>query len=138
MTPKLDRVIETCLYVDDLDRAAEFYERVLGLTALTADARFRAYDVGGASVLLLFRRGATLETVHMPGGTIPPHDGRGPLHMALAIAADALPQWEQRLADHGVAVEGRTDWSRGGHSIYFRDPDGHLLELATPGLWRTY
>ena len=138
MTPKLDRVIETCLYVDDLDRAAQFYERVLGLAALTGDARFRAYDVGGASVLLLFRRGATLETVHMPGGTIPPHDGHGPLHMALAVTADALPQWERRLAGHGVAVEGRTDWSRGGHSIYFRDPDGHLLELATPGLWRTY
>ena len=135
---KLERVIETCLYVDDLERAARFYEQVLELELLTSDARFRAYDVGGASVLLLFRRGATLETVRMPGGTIPPHEGRGPLHMALAIAADALPQWEQRLADHGVAVEGRTDWSRGGHSIYFRDPDGHLLELATPGLWRTY
>ena len=67
---KLERVIETCLYVDDLDRAANFYERVLGLTALTSDARFRAYDVGGESVLLLFRRGATLETVRMPGGTL--------------------------------------------------------------------
>ena len=135
---KLDRVIETCLYVDDLDRGASFYEKVLGLKALTSDARFRAYDVGGQSVLLLFRRGATLETVHMPGGTIPPHDGHGPLHMAFAIAADALPQWEERLHDHGIAVEGRTDWSRGGHSIYFRDPDGHLLELATPGLWTIY
>ena len=38
----------------------------------------------------------------------------------------------------GIAIEGRTDWSRGGHSIYFRDPDGHLLELATPGLWTIY
>ena len=68
---KLDRVIETSLYVDDLDRAAKFYEQVLGLAALTSDKRFRAYDVGGQSVLLLFRRGATLETVHMPGGTFP-------------------------------------------------------------------
>jgi catechol 2,3-dioxygenase-like lactoylglutathione lyase family enzyme len=138
VTPKLDRVIETCLYVDDLDRAARFYERVLGLTALTADARFRAYDVGGKSVLLLFRRGATLETVHLPGGTIPPHDGHGPLHMAFAIAADALPHWVERLRRQDVAIEGRTEWSRGGHSIYFRDPDGHLLELATPGLWAIY
>ncbi len=138
MTPKLDRVIETCLYVDDLDRAARFYEQVLGLMALTADARFRAYDVGGKSVLLLFRRGATLETVHLPGGTIPPHDGRGPLHMAFAIAADALPHWVERLRRGDVAIEGRTEWSRGGHSIYFRDPDGHLLELATPGLWAIY
>jgi catechol 2,3-dioxygenase-like lactoylglutathione lyase family enzyme len=134
----LNRVLETALYVDDLERAARFYERVLGLKALTSDARFRAYDVGGTSVLLLFKRGATLETVHMPGGTIPPHDGHGPLHIAFAIAADELPRWEQALGGHGVEIEGRTDWSRGGHSIYFRDPDGHLLELATPGLWTTY
>jgi catechol 2,3-dioxygenase-like lactoylglutathione lyase family enzyme len=135
---QLDRVLETCLYVDDLDRAAVFYEQVLGLTALTSDARFRAYDVGGKSVLLLFRRGATLETVHMPGGTIPPHDGHGPLHMAFAVSAQELTQWEDRLDTHGIDIEGRTDWSRGGTSVYFRDPDGHLLELATPGLWATY
>jgi len=135
---QLDRVLETCLYVDDLDRAAAFYEQVLGLTTLTSDARFRAYDVGGKNVLLLFCRGATLETVRMPGGTIPPHDGRGPLHMAFAVSAQELPQWQERLNTHGVAIEGRTDWSRGGYSIYFRDPDGHLLELATPGLWATY
>jgi catechol 2,3-dioxygenase-like lactoylglutathione lyase family enzyme len=136
--PRLDGVIETSLYVDDLKRAARFYEDVLGLSILTADQRFRAYDVGGRSVLLLFRRGATLEAVRMPGGTIPPHDGHGPLHIALAIPAADLPDWEKRLAGHGVAIEGRTDWSRGGHSIYFRDPDGHLLELATPGLWAIY
>jgi catechol-2,3-dioxygenase len=135
---KLERVIETCLYVDDLGRAARFYEEVLKLAPLTSDSRFRAYDVGGQSVLLLFRRGATLETVHMPGGTIPPHDGHGPLHMAFAVTADALPQWEARLWEHGIEIEGRTDWSRGGQSIYFRDPDGHLLELATPGLWAIY
>jgi catechol 2,3-dioxygenase-like lactoylglutathione lyase family enzyme len=111
---------------------------VLELTVLTHDARFRAYGVGGESVLLLFRRGATLETVRMPGGTIPPHAGHGPLHLAFAIARDALAQWEERLREHGVPIEGRTEWSRGGHSIYFRDPDGHLLELATPGLWAIY
>ena len=134
----LDRVLETSLYVDDLERAARFYEDVLGLKALTSDKRFLAYDVGGKSVLLLFRRGFTLETVHMPGGTIPPHDGHGPIHAAFAIGADALTDWEERLAAHGVAIEGRTKWTRGGTSIYFRDPDGHLLELATPGLWATY
>jgi catechol 2,3-dioxygenase-like lactoylglutathione lyase family enzyme len=138
VVPRLERVIETSLYVEDLDRAAQFYERLLGLTTLTSDARFRAYDVGGKSVLLLFQRGATLETVHMPGGTIPPHDGHGPLHLAFAIGADELAQWERRLDKAGVAIEGQTRWSRGGHSIYFRDPDGHLLELATPGLWAIY
>ena len=135
---RLDRVLETCLYVDDLDRAARFYEDVLGLAVLTSDQRFRAYDVGGKSVLLVFQRGFTLETVHMPGGTIPPHDGHGPLHIAFAIGREELAEWEARLATHGVAIEGRTKWLRGGESVYFRDPDGHLLELATPGLWAIY
>ena len=136
--PKLDRVLETALYVYDLQRAASFYEQVLDLPLLTSDSRFRAYDVGGKNVLLLFARGATLETVHLPGGTIPPHDGHGPLHLAFAIAAEVLPTWEERLESQNIEIEGRTEWPRGGRSIYFRDPDGHLLELATPGLWATY
>jgi catechol 2,3-dioxygenase-like lactoylglutathione lyase family enzyme len=136
--PKLSGVIETALYVDDLDRARAFYQDVLGLAAMTSDARFAAFDVGGRNVLLLFRRGSTLEPVHLPGGTIPPHDGSGPLHAAFAITADELPAWEKRLGEHDVAIEGRTDWPRGGKSIYFRDPDRHLLELATPGVWTIY
>src|ERR1043166_1672865 len=88
--PKLDGVLETSLYVDDLERVARFYGDVLGLKALTSDARFRAYDVGGKSVLLVFRRGFTLETARMPAGTIPPHDGHGPLHIAFAIGRAEL------------------------------------------------
>ena len=136
--PKLSGVIETALYVDDLDRARAFYQDVLGLAAMTSDARFAAFDVGGRNVLLLFRRGSTLEPVHLPGGTIPSHDGSGPLHAAFAITADELPAWEKRLGEHDVAIEGRTDWPRGGKSIYFRDPDRHLLELVTPGVWTIY
>jgi catechol 2,3-dioxygenase-like lactoylglutathione lyase family enzyme len=74
----------------------------------------------------------------MPGGTIPPHDGHGPSHVAFSIPADELAAWEGRLRGAGVEIEGRTKWPRGGESIYFRDPDGHLLELATPGLWVGY
>jgi catechol 2,3-dioxygenase-like lactoylglutathione lyase family enzyme len=135
---RLDGVLETALYVDDLARAARFYEDVLGLSRIAADQRFRGYDAGNRTVLLLFQRGSTLETVRMPGGTIPPHDGHGRLHVAFAVARDDLAAWEERLAANGIAVEGRTEWPRGGLSVYFRDPDGHLLELATPGLWSTY
>jgi catechol 2,3-dioxygenase-like lactoylglutathione lyase family enzyme len=136
--PKLEGVIETALYVDDLERARAFYHDTLGLPLMSADNRFLAFDVGGRSVLLLFHRGGTLETVHLPGGTIPPHDGHGPLHVAFSVSADGLPKWEARLAEQGVAIEARTAWPRGGHSIYFRDPDNHLLELVTPGVWAIY
>lgn len=136
--PQLSGVLETALYVNDLPRAREFYETVLGLKPVFADQRLCAFDVAGRSILLLFKRGSTIETVEMPGGTIPPHDGSGPLHIALAVPADELGPWEQHLAARGVIIEGRTDWPRGGRSVYFRDPDGHLLELATPGLWPNY
>jgi catechol 2,3-dioxygenase-like lactoylglutathione lyase family enzyme len=136
--PTLTGVIETALYVDDFARAIAFYRDILGLAALNQDARFAAFDVGGRSVLLLFKRGATLETVHLPGGTIPPHDGHGPLHIAFSVTADELQEWEARLTKQGVAIEARTAWPRGGHSIYFRDPDNHLLELVTPGVWAIY
>jgi catechol 2,3-dioxygenase-like lactoylglutathione lyase family enzyme len=76
--------------------------------------------------------------VHFPGGAIPPHDGHGPVHVAFSIAADERQAWEKRLNEAGVPIEGRAHWPRGGDSIYFRDPDGHLLELATPGLWVGY
>lgn len=137
--PLLAGVLETALYVDDVDRARAFYEGVLGLRPMFTDSRLTAYPVGGRSALLLFRRGSAKETAHLPGGTIPPHDGTGPVHCAFSIAADALPQWERHFTTRGVAIEGRTDWSAtksvASVSVYFRDPDGHLLELATPGLW---
>lgn len=135
--PALAGVLETALYVADMPRARDFYERILGLAPTFADERLTAYPIG-ATVLLLFLKGGTTETVRMPGGTIPPHDGGGAIHYALAIAEADLPAWESHLAAHGVAEEGRTRWPRGGTSIYFRDPDGHLGELATPGIWPNF
>jgi catechol 2,3-dioxygenase-like lactoylglutathione lyase family enzyme len=136
--PELRGVLETALYVDDLDRADRFYRDVLGIAPLFADDRMRAFAAGDRSVLLLFQRGASLEPVKMRGGTIPPHDGNGPLHVAFAIDTAELSAWEERLGTANIVIEGQTIWPRGGRSIYFRDPDGHLLELATPGLWKIY
>ncbi len=137
--PKLDGILETCIHTDDMQRAKAFYEGVLELKPIYGDNRLTAYSVAGHDVLLVFRKGATGDTTVMPGGgVIPGHGGDGRLHVAFAVAKDQLAEWEARLASHGVAVEGAHTWARGGRSIYFRDPDGHLLELATPGLWSVY
>ncbi|WP_404291005.1 VOC family protein [Microvirga sp. RSM25] len=136
--PKLTRVLETALYVADLDRAAAFYGEVLGLPCIHEDHRMGAYDVGGNGVLLLFPQGGSLKRIETPGGSIPPHDGHGPMHVAFSIPPDELEEWQRHLTKAGVALEGRTQWPRGGVSVYFRDPDNHLLEIATPGLWKEY
>ena len=136
--PKLNSVLETALYVDDLPRARAFYEESLGLPVLFGNRRMCAFDIGGKSVLLLFLRGASSEDMPTPGGTIPGHDGQGPLHVGFAVTGGELAEWEALLHERGIPVESRVTWSRGGTSVYFRDPDGHLLELATPGLWATY
>lgn len=137
--PVLKAVLETSLYVDDLDRASRFYEDVLGLSRIIeGDARIRAYSVGGRSVLLLFKRGASNCTTQLPFGTMGPHDGSGPLHVAFAIPAAELAYWEARLAEKKINIESTVRWPRGGTSLYFRDPDNHLVELATPGVWTIY
>lgn len=110
----------------------------MGLTPLVEDTRFCAFDVAARHVLLLFIRGVSDQETQLPGGTIPPHDGTGPVHVGFAVDTPELPEWESHLVAHGVAILSRVSWPRGGRSVYFRDPDEHLLELLTPGVWTTY
>ena len=90
-----------------------------------------AMHAGPRQVLLLFKKGASREILS-------PHDGDGELHLAFAIPAAELASWESWLAKQGIALEEKRSWDRGGWSLYFRDPDRHLLELATPGVWSVY
>lgn len=136
--PRIRRVLETALYVNDMARAVAFYRDVLGLRPMGGSERLTAMDAGESTVLLLFLRGASAEGIHFPDGWIPPHDGEGPAHMAFAVEAAEFEAWQTRLSEHGVAVETVNRWERGGRSAYFRDPDGHSIELATPGVWPTY
>jgi catechol 2,3-dioxygenase-like lactoylglutathione lyase family enzyme len=136
--PSLTGIIETSIYVDDLDRASRFYEELFDIKRIEGDERLRAYSVGGRSVLLIFKRGASVQVTELSFGKMGSHDGSGPLHLAFSISTEDLPEWEKLLAEKGVAIESRIRWPRGGTSLYFRDPDNHLVELATPGVWSIY
>ncbi len=97
--PAIEGVLETSLYARDLARTAAFYRDLFGLKALVDSPRLVAFDIAERSVLLVFQAGATERDVVDAGGTIPGHDGRGRLHLALSISAqdlDALAQAARR------------------------------------------
>src|SRR6266851_3252259 len=131
-------ILETCLHAGDLETAIAFYQRLFGFEVMARDVRFCAFNVAVGDVLLIFKRGASTKPMPVPGGVIPPHDGQGRLHIAFSIPSADLPAWKSRLASQGIAVESTVNWPEGGMSLYFRDPDGHLIELATPGIWPNY
>ncbi len=136
--PAIDGVLETALYVRDLDRSVAFFAETLGRPLLMRNARMAALDAGRRSVLLLFVAGGSADDMTTPGGTIPGHDGSGRLHMAFAIATADYDPWRRHLTACGIAIDSEVRWPGGGRSLYFPDRDGHVLELATPGLWPIY
>ena len=131
----VDGLLETSLYARDLQRTAAFYRDLFGLKTLVDSPRLIAFEIARRSVLLVFQAGATEEDVVEARGVIPGHEGRGRLHLAFSIGAQDLDAWRKRLAERGVDLAGEYRWPRGGVSLYMRDPDGALVELATPGLW---
>jgi catechol 2,3-dioxygenase-like lactoylglutathione lyase family enzyme len=132
MRPKTDGLLESSLYVSDLPRSVRFYEETFGFQVIKDfGGRGCAMQAGPRQVLLLFRKGASRQIQS-------PHDGDGELHIAFAIPAAGLPGWESWLQTRGIAIEEKRMWELGGWSLYFRDPDRHLLELATPGTWSVY
>jgi catechol 2,3-dioxygenase-like lactoylglutathione lyase family enzyme len=132
MHPKTEGLLESSLYVDDLGRARQFYEKIFGFRAISDfGERGCALAAGEKQVLLLFKRGAS-RTITSP------HDGDGELHLAFAISPAELEKWEQWLGVNGIVVEERKQWDMGGQSLYFRDPDRNLVEVVTPGTWTIY
>ncbi len=135
MKPVISHIAESALYVDDLDRAVTFYTGLFEWPVLLRDDRFAVLRITPQQVLLLFRRGASLEPATLPGGTVPAHDGNGQLHICFGISADELTCWEEILRAQGITVESRVRWPSNAASLYFRDPDQNAVELATPGVF---
>jgi catechol 2,3-dioxygenase-like lactoylglutathione lyase family enzyme len=135
---RVNGILETALYVADPAVTAAFYRGLFGFNTLMESERLVALDVAGSNVLLLFRTGTIGEPFDTGCGIIPGHAGVSPTHFAFSISAEDVEPWRAKLASEGVAVESVVTWPRGAKSIYFRDPDGNLAELISPGFWSTY
>lgn len=133
--PQVNGILETSLYVERLTQSVEFYRRIFGFDLIDSDqeegvtdeTRLCAMRAGDRSVLLLFKKGATVDT-----------NATGAIHVAFGISRSELPAWEAWLRQQGIPIEQRKTWKYGGEALYFRDPDGHLLEVVTPGVWSIF
>ena len=129
-TVAIHRVLESVLYVEDLDAAERFYGKVLGLTLDSRRDGVFAFFHCGQSMLLLFEPNASAAARNVPA-----HGTEGSGHVCFAVPEEALAGWQAHLSAAGVTIEQEVNWPRGGRSFYFRDPAGNSLELATPRIW---
>jgi len=127
---QLRRILETSLYADDLDQAETFYRSALGLNLFAKEAGRHLFFKFDDQMLLIFDPARTSEE-----SEVAPHGTRGPGHVAFAVSMSEMDGWEKRLKGIKVEIEKDVRWPNGGRSIYFRDPAGNCLELASPLVW---
>jgi catechol 2,3-dioxygenase-like lactoylglutathione lyase family enzyme len=127
---KIKQIKETCLYVKDLDRTTRFYHTLLGLEIISRVEGRHVFFRAGTSVLLCFMNEATRNEKNLP-----PHWGEGRLHMAFEVNLQDYEKWKAKLKQAGIEIIHEQSWKNELTSVYFHDPDGHVLEIVPPGIW---
>ena len=124
-------VLETCIYVDDLAAAEQFYGEVLQLPVASAVESRHVFLRCGRQMLLIFNPAETSRS----DGDLPPHGCTGGGHIAFSVPPAELPQWRERLEGFDVTIEHVETWPNQQQSLYFRDPAGNSVELTSPQIW---
>lgn len=127
---KVDGVVESVLYVDDLDVAKAFYSRIPGVEFFSEVQGRHVFFTTGGQMVLLFNPEATQKP-----GDLPPHGTQGDGHLALAVEEEDIPKWKFWLETESIDVECEYTWPNGRRSLYFRDPAGNSLEFTSYEMW---
>jgi len=134
MTPLA--ILETCLCADDLPAARQFYENLFDLEVIDYQPERNLFFRCGDGMLLLFNPAHTsVIQTEVDGQPIPLHGTTGAGHVAFRVPPEEIGQWREKLNAARVEIESEVRWPNGALSLYFRDPAGNSLELATPDLW---
>jgi catechol-2,3-dioxygenase len=133
---RVNKLLETCVYVDDVNAAERFYCDVLGLTIQSRQDKHHSYLRCGSDMVLLMNPENTSKEQEPGALQAPPHGARGSIHIAFSIEQSEIPAWREHLTKLGVKIEREHAWVEGGYAIYFRDPCGNCVELGTPETWQ--
>ncbi len=129
MKPVLSKIKETCINVVDMDRTEQFYHGILGLEVIAKDDRLIFFRVG-TDLLLCFDTDKTKDQVSPPW-----HEARGFQHFAFECSTEDYERWKTVIRENNIAIEDEITWKTGKRSFYFRDPDGHCVEIIEPMMW---
>ncbi len=127
---KFSQIKENCLYVQNLDVSEKFYTKVLGFEMIAKEENRHVFFRVGKSVLLCF-----VAEVTKNDQVLPPHAGYGTSHLAFEINAHDYEQTKMEIKEKQIDIIHEHSWREGISSFYFRDPDGHLLEVVPAGMW---
>ncbi|HEY0030831.1 MAG TPA: VOC family protein [Bacteroidia bacterium] len=128
---KFLQIKETCIYVKDLQQSYVFYHEMLELEMIGEVKDRHIFFRAGASVLLCFIAEQTLHHSF----PLPPHGAHGQIHFAFEVEVLEYEKTKIEFSRKNISIEHEQQWKNGLHSFYFRDPDGHLLEVAQKGIW---
>lgn len=120
-TEGLDHV---ALTVTDLERSVDFYEKVLGLERRRKELGVPTFLLASGTAIALF----PADSFRGSGDAVGTHDVRV-MHVAFRVDRGQFDRARAELPEAGVEI--RFEDHGNVHSLYFDDPDGHKLELAT-------
>lgn len=116
---KVTGIDHVVLHVRNLPRSKKFYVELLGMEVDHEGSTYLFMNCGKQSVALFeVDKGERI------------HAGDEMNHMALCLKSGKYRKVKAVLEEAGVEVSGRMG---DPHCIYFSDPDGHRLQLLTPG-----
>jgi catechol 2,3-dioxygenase-like lactoylglutathione lyase family enzyme len=127
---EIRQVKETCLYIQDLDRAKDFYNGILGFPIISKVNNRHIFFRAGSSVLLCFNPDVTKNE-----DKLPPHFAFGKQHIAFEVDQADYSGWLEKILSKGIIITHEQEWKDGLKSFYFEDPDGHVLEIIPNGIW---
>lgn len=130
MLMHFSQIKETCLYVQDLDRTEDFYNGKLNLKVIARTEGRHIFLKVGSSVLLCFIADTTENEK-----ALPVHYGKGKMHIAFEVPKENYREAKAWIRSKGIEIEHEQHWFKDYHSFYFRDPDGHSLEIVPKGMW---
>ncbi len=124
----MNGLLELVLEVADLDASLAFYRDLLQLEVVERWPPPRAaawVAIGRNAVLGLWAPSSGGAGVAIAGSR-----GGSHVHFAIYVEQGSLPDWQRRLEDAGVTVEGPVNFSDSNRSLFVSDPDQNVVELA--------